>query len=169
MKQCVYCKEPITEGMSFCPNCGAALSAAETAVQPPVAPAAETPAKRKTNGFAVAGFVLGLSSVFCCCLSPIAPILALVFGAVALAQIKHNSDGGKWMAIVAVVLGGVMLLLSVLGFIGMLLSEEFCYDFDLDLPETFDAPYDTPYDGFFDEFNVPMPDFGDVIPGGGKI
>ena len=66
----------------------------------------------KTNGLAVAGMVLGIIWLYW-----VGSILAVIFGHVALSQIKRNpNQGGRGMAIAAVVLGwiGVGILIIVL-------------------------------------------------------
>jgi hypothetical protein len=66
------------------------------------------PPTRSTNGFAIASMVLGIVWVFY-----LGSILALVFGYIALSQIKGNpQQGGRGMAVAGVVLGwiGVSIL-----------------------------------------------------------
>jgi len=65
----------------------------------------------RTNGFAVASMVLGILWLYW-----LGSILALVFGYIALSQIK-NSEGtqsGRGMAIAAIVLGYVGVALIAL-------------------------------------------------------
>ena len=69
-------------------------------------------APTKTNGLAVAGMVLGILWLYW-----VGSILAVIFGHVALSQIKRNpNQGGRGMAIAAVVLGwiGVAILAIVI-------------------------------------------------------
>jgi hypothetical protein len=60
------------------------------------------PAAPSTNGFAIASMVLGIVWVYW-----IGSVLALVFGYIALKQIRERSQSGKGMAIAGVVLGWV--------------------------------------------------------------
>ena len=68
------------------------------------------PPQVKTNGFAVAGLVLGIIPVF-------GGILGIIFGSVAIDQInKANGwQGGKGMAIAGLVCGIVWLSLTLIG------------------------------------------------------
>ena len=68
-------------------------------------------APRKTNGFALASMVLGIVWVYW-----IGSILALVFGYIALSQIKRSegTQSGRGMAIAGVVLGWVGVAVIVL-------------------------------------------------------
>jgi hypothetical protein len=59
-------------------------------------------AQRGTNGFAIASMVLGILWLYW-----VGSVLALVFGYIALKQIKQRGEGGKGMAIAGVVLGWV--------------------------------------------------------------
>ena len=65
------------------------------AVQPSYAPAP------KTNGLAIATFVLGLLSF---------AIIPVILGHISLNQIKNNGDGGKVFAVIGLVLGYLGIL-----------------------------------------------------------
>lgn len=70
----------------------------------------------KNSGFAIASLVLGLLFFL-----PFANILAIVFGFIALNQIKKNNLSGKGMAITGIVLGilGIFISLRIfLSYIG---------------------------------------------------
>lgn len=79
---------------------------------PPAAPTA--PVAQRTNGLAIASLVLGLVWVYW-----IGSILAIIFGHVALSQIKKSgsTQGGRGMAIAGLVLGYVSIVLSILFFV----------------------------------------------------
>jgi hypothetical protein len=72
--------------------------------------------QRGTNGMAIASFVLGL--VWLCA---IGSTLAIVFGFIALGQIKRSSQGGRGLAITGIVLG-------VLGIIATAITVVFVVD-----------------------------------------
>ncbi len=66
-----------------------------------------------SNGFAVAGLVLGIIGVPGGCMF-IFPVLALIFGGIAYnQQSKSGVEGGKGMAIAALVLGGLGCLIGI--------------------------------------------------------
>jgi len=131
----------MADGARFCAQCGAPSTAASPAgpfvppgspsgpylppaappyppVQPFVPPAyqpygAWTPTPTKTNGLAIASMVLGIVWVYW-----IGSILAIVFGHVALSQIKKNpNQTGRGMAIAGVVLGWVEVGLLAMGIV----------------------------------------------------
>jgi hypothetical protein len=64
----------------------------------------------KTNGLAIASLVLGLVGL---CV-PLCPLLAVIFGAIALSQISKTGQEGKGMAIAGLILGIVKIALGVL-------------------------------------------------------
>jgi hypothetical protein len=64
---------------------------------------------RGTNGFAVASMVLGILWLYW-----IGSILAIIFGFVALSQIKERNQSGRGMAIAGLILGFIELGLLVL-------------------------------------------------------
>jgi hypothetical protein len=72
--------------------------------QAPYQPAYFQPAPpgQRTNGMAIASLILGIVW-----LSWIGSILALIFGYIALGQIKRQHEGGRGMAIAGIVLGWV--------------------------------------------------------------
>ena len=90
------------------------------AAPPPAAPQpapaaypAPEPVSRGTNGFSIASLVLGIVWIYW-----IGSILALVFGYIALSQIKRTggTQGGRGMAIAGIVLGwiGIATLILVI-------------------------------------------------------
>jgi hypothetical protein len=74
------------------------------------------PIAKATNGMAIASMVLGILWIYW-----IGSILALVFGYVALSQIKKRNENGRGMAITGVVLGwvgvGILLLIFVIALV----------------------------------------------------
>jgi len=80
--------------------------------QPPPYPYPYPPA-RSTNGMAIASMVLGIVWVYW-----VGSILALIFGYVALNEIRRSKQAGEGMAIAGIVLGwiGVGILVIVLLF-----------------------------------------------------
>jgi hypothetical protein len=68
------------------------------------------PQSSGTNGFAIASLVCSLVGWIC----GIGPILGLVFGFVALGQIKQTGQGGRGMAIAGIVIGGVAIAVGLL-------------------------------------------------------
>jgi uncharacterized protein DUF4190 len=79
--------------------------------QPPYPYPYPYPPARQTNGMAIASMVLGIVWVYW-----IGSILALIFGYLALAEIRRSRQGGEGMAIAGIVLGwiGVGVLAIVL-------------------------------------------------------
>jgi hypothetical protein len=89
--------------------------------QVPPTPPAVTSAPR-TCGLATASLVLGILGLVCL-LPIISPILALIFGIIALGQISRScgSIKGQGRAIAGLVLGGVGLLVIIPAFLAALL------------------------------------------------
>ena len=90
---------------TFCPNCGERIRSMDSA---PWAGAATT--NVRTNGFAVASFVLGLIMI------GLPSLLAIIFGFVAHSQIdgSQGSERGKGLATWGIVLGFVGLIGGVI-------------------------------------------------------
>ena len=85
----------------------------------PSVPPAYAPIRR-TNSFAITGFILGLISATggICCFGHLFMLLGLIFSLIGLSQIKSNPDlyEGKGLAIAGVVLSIIGFVLSI-GFI----------------------------------------------------
>src|SRR5438552_7611412 len=82
--------------------------------QPPPVPPTQPPDVNpsKTSGLAIASLVLGILGLTCI-LPIIGPILAIIFGIVALNQISKSRGGvtGQGQAIAGLVLGGISLVM----------------------------------------------------------
>jgi hypothetical protein len=79
------------------------------------------------NGMAVAGFVMGLLSIFLFwipCLGSIFPLLGLIFSGVGISNAKKPDRNGKGrgLAIAGLVLSLITLIISVLIAAGMILA-----------------------------------------------
>jgi hypothetical protein len=104
------------------PDFAAAL--AETASRMPFPlPDIARAASAKTNGMALAGFILGLlsvPSVCCCCFTPPCSVLGLIFSCIGLSQARRNPmQGGKGLAVAGIILSilGMFLLFAWLVFV----------------------------------------------------
>jgi uncharacterized protein DUF4190 len=87
------------------------------AAPPPPVPATVAPvARTTTSGLAVASLVLGIVSFFCLGFLVVIPILAIVFGHVALGRIAGSGGSvtGRGLAIAGAVLGWIFLVPVVL-------------------------------------------------------
>jgi hypothetical protein len=94
--------------LSFHTDFAADLAAVAPAVSTPV------PGTGPTNSMAVASFVMGIVSCFCCI--GVFNVLGLVFGFMALSQIKARPEqGGKALAIAGIVLSAIGLVISWVG------------------------------------------------------
>jgi hypothetical protein len=67
-----------------------------------------------TNGLAIASMVLGIIWLYW-----LGSILAVIFGHIALSQIKRSNQGGKGMAVAGLVLGYIGLAVLIVVGIGL--------------------------------------------------
>lgn len=103
---CSRCGQAMPEGATVCANCGqqaAPANASLTGLSSPTS--ADTPGSlspQKTSGMAIASLIFGIFFIF----FPM-PIPAVVFGHIALSQIKKSAGrlGGRGLAIAGLVLG----------------------------------------------------------------
>ncbi len=70
--------------------------------------------RQGSNGFAVASLVLGIVGLVACCLW-VPQLLAVIFGAIALSQLKSNpTQQGRGMAIAGLVMGMLSFAIIIL-------------------------------------------------------
>jgi fumarate reductase subunit D len=62
-----------------------------------------------TNGMAIASLVCSLLGWLCI----IGPILGIIFGFLALGQIKQSGQGGRGMAIAGIIIGAVVIVILI--------------------------------------------------------
>lgn len=90
-KYCTHCGSLIDENAVVCVRCGCNTDANKT------------PAKKKFNGLAIAGFVLSFFDYFC--------ILGLIFSIIAIVVINKKDQRGKGLAIAGMVISIVITVL----------------------------------------------------------
>ena len=91
----------------YCGGCGQRTGGAQSGNQQPQFPQPQYQQQysvnsAKTNGLAIAAFVI---SLLCC------NVLAVIFGHIAISQINRTGEGGKGLAIAALIIG----YLSIIG------------------------------------------------------
>lgn len=92
---------------------------------PPPVPYGAAPIKPKANGMATASMILGILAVtlgLCLWFFPVLPILAVVFGHIAMKQIRLQGTGGRGMAIAGLVMGYIGIAVTVLLIIFMVVG-----------------------------------------------
>lgn len=135
MKFCGNCGAQLEDSAHYCTYCGTRFEGEAMKFTPTDAQStqqhteqhteqtksadSQIPTSRKTNGFAVAGFVLGLVSIvltWCFCF-PITPILGIVFSSMALSQIAKSGDDGKGIAVAGLIISIICIILLFLFFV----------------------------------------------------
>jgi len=109
--RCGYNLTGVTIGGN-CPECGAGVDASFYNSSGPL----------RANGLAITSMVLGILSLptFCCCVLSIPLAIAgLIFGIVAMTQLKDGNytNGSRGMAIAGLICSGIALLLTAVWFI----------------------------------------------------
>jgi hypothetical protein len=90
---------------------GSGPTSASQGVQPDASP----PLSRPTNAFAIAALVMGVW-----CFTVVGAVLALIFGAVSLQQIKETDEGGESLARAAIILGCVGIAVGAVALVVVL-------------------------------------------------
>lgn len=101
---CSNCGKEIDEQAIICIYCGVPVrNLAQGVVEPPpIGP-------RRNNGFAIAGFVLSLLSLYLGLYYCIMPVLALIFSIIAMSR-RNKYDGCNGLAIAALAISIVSLV-----------------------------------------------------------
>lgn len=114
-KFCSECGKELKENSNVCENCG---KKTEEKTNPNVSVNNTVYVQKKTNGFAIAGFVISLVSLLCCGGTS---WLGLVFSIIGLVNANKNEGEGKGLAIAGIVISAILLLLLIslyaLGFV----------------------------------------------------
>ena len=114
--RCKVCNAELTEGQSFCSYCGTKIEMTEPStefdqgnvtVSDPTSKQDQIPGKNPSDGHALAGFILGICSMVCCCIGLPSGILGIIFSAKGL-----KSNKRKGLAIPGLILS----ILSVVNF-----------------------------------------------------
>lgn len=125
-KFCRECGKELEENSKFCKNCGTKIEEEKTKeanasnenTNESAASNAgtnvtynQTYVTKKSNGMAIAGFVISLVSLLCCGYSS---WLGLIFSIIGLVNANKNEGEGKGLAIAGIVISSILLILIVL-------------------------------------------------------
>lgn len=128
MINCTNCGNQIADNAMNCPFCGAPVAKqpiqqpygqqpyGQPMQQPYGMPMQQPYGMQKTNGAAVAGFVLSIVGLFLT-LWGIIPIIGIVLSAIALKTIGQTGEKGKGLAIAGLVIGIIDLVWVLFAFI----------------------------------------------------
>lgn len=98
MKYCQHCGSEVMDDAVVCPKCGCSVASTNISA-----------ATNRSNGFAIAGFVLSF----------FIPLLGLIFGGVGLGKSKEFDGNGKGLSIAALVISGIWFLIQIICLIAM--------------------------------------------------
>ena len=101
MKYCEKCGTQVDETTSYCPICGNYME--PSIHNPNYSNTRSFGVEKKTNGFAIAGFVLSF----------LIPLLGWIFGGVGLSNVK-KCNSGKGLSIAALIIATLNWFLSFL-------------------------------------------------------
>jgi hypothetical protein len=110
---CPKCGAQTVQGNSYCQKCGAALAQPAAAPQPQAYTAppvsGQVMSAVKTSGMAIASLIMGILGM---------SLLAIIFGAVGLGQIKRSNGAvkGKGLAVAGIILGIVSFIATIIIF-----------------------------------------------------
>lgn len=125
-KFCRECGKELEDESKFCKNCGTKIEEEKTEevntsnenTNESAASNAgtnvtynQTYVTKKSNGMAIAGFVISLVSLLCCGYSS---WLGLIFSIIGLVNANKNEGEGKGLAIAGIVISSILLIIIVL-------------------------------------------------------
>ena len=125
-KFCRECGKELEENSKFCNNCGTKIEEEKTEetntsnenTNESAASNAgtnvtynQTYVTKKSNGMAIAGFVISLVSLLCCGYSS---WLGLIFSIIGLVNANKNEGEGKGLAIAGIVISSILFIIIVL-------------------------------------------------------
>lgn len=104
---CTNCGNKLEENEKVCKSCGKML---ENNNNINFNANSNVSTSSKTNGFAIAGFVISLVSILCCGFSS---ILGLIFSIIGLVNANKGNKEGKGLAIAGIVISSILLVLLI--------------------------------------------------------
>lgn len=111
-KFCVNCGNALEENATICNSCGKVIDENKgntSAVQVNQTVINNRP---KTNGMAIAGFVISLVSAILCCGS--LSTISLIFSIIGLVQAKNCDGNGKGLSIAGIIISSIFVILFIL-------------------------------------------------------
>lgn len=108
-KFCIFCGKEVEENDNVCGNCGKPIN---NNVQSTVI----VKENSKSDGLAIAGFVLSIVSFFCCGSTS---VLGLIFSIIGLVNCNKNGKDGKGLAIAGIVINSIMFVVLIILYIFM--------------------------------------------------
>lgn len=75
-----------------------------------------------TNGMAIAGFVVSIVSLCCCCYSSFLAIIGIILSIIGLSNANNNGGKGKGYAIAGIVTSGISIFLSIIFIVIMMFA-----------------------------------------------
>ena len=112
-KFCISCGSELPEGAAACPNCGAMQNGNQNHTQPQTQVFVNNvQPQKKSNGLAIAGFVVSLISTLCCCGS--FNVISLILSIVGAVKAKDCDGNGKGLAIAGIIISAIGLVILIL-------------------------------------------------------
>lgn len=111
---CPSCGNKLEDNSKFCPSCGKKIEE-KNSVQDNKIVSNNNVSTSKTNGFAVAGFIISLASMLLCCGT--LSWLSLIFSIIGTVNANKENGNGKGLAIAGIVISAISLVLYIVLYI----------------------------------------------------
>ena len=116
-KFCTNCGTKLDDGVKFCTSCGKAtesdtISNNNQPVNNTTNVTVNNGGEKKTNGLAIAGFVMSIVSVFLCC--GILNVPGLILSIVGLVKAKDYNGDGKGLAIAGIIISAIVIVIGII-------------------------------------------------------
>lgn len=117
MKYCMNCGFKLPEEANNCPNCGKEVTNTINNNDINVINSNSKNEIKQTNSYSIAGFIISIISMFCCC--GLISWLSLILSIIGLSKSKNEEykENSKAFAVAGIIISSIVIVMFIIGII----------------------------------------------------